>query len=273
VRALEVVVLDVEPEPPIEVREIGEHGPRQELVPQRLPEALDLAQGLRVLRTALDVTDPVLPHQLLERGLTPPGCVLPALIRQHLARDPVVGDAALERLEHQLRALVVRQRVRDHVTAVVVEEPRQVHPLVAAKVEGEDVRLPELVRLGPLESPWPLLARLAWRRRIGNQPLLVQDSPHLGLRDAQAGEPRQDVPDASGAPLRVLLPRRHHRLVTRRLGWRRLRRLRPRKLRPQRVDTPVAVERHVLLHRRRRHPERQRHIRLVRPPQHLSHDP
>jgi hypothetical protein len=56
-RALEVVVLDEELDPPKTVREVGEHRPSQKVVPQRLPEAFDLAQCFWVLRSALDVFD------------------------------------------------------------------------------------------------------------------------------------------------------------------------------------------------------------------------
>jgi hypothetical protein len=42
---------------------------------------------------------------------------------------------------------------------VVVHERRQVQPLVPSQEEGEDVRLPQLIRLCPLESSWRMLAR------------------------------------------------------------------------------------------------------------------
>jgi len=60
VRPLEVVGVDEQLDPSCAIGEVGEHRAREKLVPQRLPEALDLAQGLRVLRPALDVLDPVL---------------------------------------------------------------------------------------------------------------------------------------------------------------------------------------------------------------------
>jgi hypothetical protein len=58
-RALEVVVLDKKPHPALAVLEVGEHRPREQLLPQRLPEPLDLPAGLRVMRTALHVRDAV----------------------------------------------------------------------------------------------------------------------------------------------------------------------------------------------------------------------
>jgi hypothetical protein len=114
-RPLEVVVLDEVGQPVVQVLVVGEHRPRQVLVPQRLPEALDLAQCLRVLWPALAVGDPVLAQQLLEGGLPPPGRVLPPLVGQHFPGLTVQRDASLQRLEDQLPTLVVCQRVRHYV--------------------------------------------------------------------------------------------------------------------------------------------------------------
>jgi len=59
VRPLEVVVLHEQGDPSLTVVEIGEHRPRQELLPHRLPEALDLSAGLRMVRPTLHVRDTV----------------------------------------------------------------------------------------------------------------------------------------------------------------------------------------------------------------------
>lgn len=139
VRPLEVVVLHPKRKPPLQVVEVGKHRTRQVLVPQRLPEALHLAQRLRVLWAALDVADALLAQELLERGLAPPGRVLPAVVGQKLPRHPVLGNPPLQRLQHQLRFLVVRQCVGDQVTRVVVHERGHVHPLVTAQQKREDV--------------------------------------------------------------------------------------------------------------------------------------
>jgi hypothetical protein len=60
-RTLEVVVLDEEFDPPESVGEISEDRLAKEIVPERFPEALDLAERLRMLRAALDVLDAVTP--------------------------------------------------------------------------------------------------------------------------------------------------------------------------------------------------------------------
>ena len=86
VRSLEVVRVDEEPQPPHAVGEVREDRSRQQLLPERLPEALDLAERLRVLRPALDVPDALPPQLLLEGALAAPDRVLPPLVGQHLLR-------------------------------------------------------------------------------------------------------------------------------------------------------------------------------------------
>jgi len=89
VRPLEVVGVHEEADATLAVREVREDRARQELVPQSLPEALDLPQGLRVLGPALHVPDPFSPQLLLEFRLAAPGRVLPTLVGQDLLRRPV----------------------------------------------------------------------------------------------------------------------------------------------------------------------------------------
>ena len=141
-RALEVVVLDEQPEAPQAVREVSEHCLAQKLLPQRLPKSLDLAERLGMLRTALAVCDAVSAELLLKLGLTAPRRVLATLVGEHLPRLPVLRDAALESLDEQTRFLVVGHRPRHQVARVVVHEANQVHTLMAAQLEREDVALP-----------------------------------------------------------------------------------------------------------------------------------
>ena len=101
VRATEVVRLHEETHASLAVLEVRENRPRQKLVPKRLPEALGLAQRLRVVRAALDVVDPLAAKLLLEVRLAAPGDVLTALIGQHLARRSVLRNPSRERLEHE----------------------------------------------------------------------------------------------------------------------------------------------------------------------------
>jgi hypothetical protein len=57
-----------------------ELGTRQELPPDAGPEALNLAEGHRVMRTALDVGDTILAHLGLEAAHPAPAGVLPAIV-------------------------------------------------------------------------------------------------------------------------------------------------------------------------------------------------
>src|SRR5689334_10222590 len=205
VRPLEVVVLDVQLEAAQAVRVVGENGAAEKFVPQRLPEAFDLAERLRVLRPALAVGDAVASKPLLEVGLAPPRRVLAAVVGEHLTRLAVLGDPALEGVHNQARLLVMRERKRHQVPRVVVHERRDVETLIAPQLKREDVALPQLVWFRALESPrWP--HSLFRRRRCRDEPSLVQDPAHLGLRYPEPGETLEHVADAPRAPLRVLLP-------------------------------------------------------------------
>jgi hypothetical protein len=151
VRTLEVVVLDIKRDPPLAVLEVGEHRATEQLLPQRLPEPFDLAARLRVMRTTLHMRDPVALQLRLELGTATPSGVLAALVGQDLSRRSIVCDAARERLEHQHAPLVMRHRKAYQIARVIIEERRYVDPLVPAQQEREEIRLPQLVRLGALE--------------------------------------------------------------------------------------------------------------------------
>lgn len=94
VGTLEVVVLDVQRHAALAVLEVGEHRAAEQLLPQGLPEPLDLAAGLRVMRPALHMRDAVALQLRLELRAPSPSRVLPALIRQDLPRRPILCDTA-----------------------------------------------------------------------------------------------------------------------------------------------------------------------------------
>lgn len=253
VRSLEVVGLDEESKPAIAVGVVGEDGAREEFVPKRLPEALDLAERLGVLRTALDVTDAVLPQRALEVRLAAPGGVLTALVRQDLARLSPRGDAARERLHHELGALMMRERIRDDEARVVVHERREIEALLTTKQERENVRLPELIGLRTLEATWWMLACGRWMMRL-DQTCVVEDATDLSLGDAERVEPREHVANATSAHLGMLLAERDDRVAIR--AWRGC----PLLLAPlphgaKRVRAPGAVEADPLGQRRVRNVE------------------
>ena len=150
-RSLEVVVLDIKRHPPLAVLEVGEHRAAEQLLPQRLPEPLDLPAGLRVMRPALHMRDAMAFQLRFELRAPAPSGVLPTLIRQDLPRRAVVRDPARQCLEHQHAALVMRHRKTHQIPGVIVQERRHVNPLVASQQERKEVRLPQLVRLRTFE--------------------------------------------------------------------------------------------------------------------------
>ncbi len=271
--ALKVVRVHEKPQPPFTVGEVGKHRPTQEFLPKRLPESLHLAKRLRVLGPALDVPDALPPQLLLEFRLPPPRRVLSPLVGQHLLRRPVRRDAARQRLHHQRRPLVVRQRPRHQEARVVVHEGCQVQPLVASQEKREDVRLPHLVGRRPLEAPRAVFAR---RRRLARleETRVVQDPPHLRLAHPQPLEARQHVADAPRAVLRVLLAQPHHRLLFGLRGHRLPARRRLRRLGHQCVHAPSLVRVHPVDDRCHARTEEPRQLAETHPsPQRLLHHP
>jgi hypothetical protein len=161
VRTTEVVGLYEERDPALAILEIRKDRPREKFLPQRLPEALDLSQRLRMVRPALDVTDALTMELRLEIGVPAPRHVLPSLVRQHLTRRPVLCNPPRQRFQHQGSALVMRHYQGNEVPRVVVHEGGHVQPLMPPQEKREDVRLPELVRFRALESMlgWTWLGR------------------------------------------------------------------------------------------------------------------
>ena len=239
VRALEIIAVDVEREPALAVLVARKHRAGEKFVPQGLPESLHLPQGLRVLRPRLEVADPLPPQLLLEARAPPPDRVLPAVVGQNLLRHSVLGDRLVQGLSHQEFFLVPGHGKAHQEAGMVIHEGADVDPLVPAQQEGEDVRLPELVGLRPLEASGLRLRPRGLRRRL-HQLRLVQHAPHFRLADRERLEPLQHVPDPPGPVLRVRLLQRQHRFPPRIVGLR-LPLRRPRHLGEQRLVSALRV--------------------------------
>jgi len=257
VRPLKIVVRQEVYEPLLRVDGVREHGAAEELVPQRLPESLDLAERLRMLWPTSDVVDAHPRQRLLELGLASPHRVLPAVVSEHLRRLPVRRDAGLERLHHERRLLMVCERVADDETAVVVHEDADVQPLVAPQPKREDVRLPQLVRRRALEAPRTVLARRR-RARRGDQPLLVEDPPDLLFGHADGLKPREHVANTSRAPGFVFALQRDDLVLDDRIRVALLLRLAA--LGDQCLRAALAERHGPLLHGRRRYSEGSRNL-------------
>jgi hypothetical protein len=91
VRPLVVVVLHPHAHPLASRLEAVELRPHQELLPDRLPEPLDLAQRHGMMRPAFEVVNPILAQLRLETGGAAPTRVLAALIGKHLFGHTVLG--------------------------------------------------------------------------------------------------------------------------------------------------------------------------------------
>ena len=202
-RALEVVVLDEQSHAPLAVLEVRKHRARQELLPQGLPEALDLAAGLRVVWAALHVRNTVALELRLELGRPPPGGVLAPLVGQDLAWCTVVRKGARERLQHQSAPLVVRHRQAHQIARVIVEKCRHVQPLVPAQQEREQVRLPQLIGLGALEAHF-LALRFTLHRCVRLDRALGLEHPlHRARRSAHPQKALHHIADAPAPSLRL----------------------------------------------------------------------
>ena len=86
-----VVVLYPQPNPFAGRLEAVKLGALQELFPDGLPEAFDLAQGHGMMRPALNVVHPILAQLRLEASGPAPARVLATLVGEHLFRHAVVS--------------------------------------------------------------------------------------------------------------------------------------------------------------------------------------
>lgn len=212
-RPLEVVVLDEECDASLAVLEIREDRAREKLLPHRLPETLDLPAGLRMVRTALHVPDAVASQLLLEFGRAAPGRVLPPLVRQDLPRRAVVGNPSPQGLHHQRALLVMRHRQTHQIARVIVQKRCHIHPLVLTQQECEEIRLPELIGLSPLEAMLLRLGLRPGRLALLAQPFLLQHPAHRRLRRANAEKTLHHVANPSAASLRLRLLHRDNRIT------------------------------------------------------------
>jgi len=170
--------------------------PAQELLPDRLPEPLDLPQRLRVMRGAAEVMHPVLLQFLLELRLPPPVRVLPPVVRQHLPGHPVLARPAPVYFQHVLRRLRTVETQAHDVPGMVINEPDQVGHLFP-HVKRKNVALPHLVRGAALKKARLRGVTGGLLLHRGHQLPRVQRPPH----GCGAGRQEQRPPQPLGDPL------------------------------------------------------------------------
>jgi hypothetical protein len=201
-RSLVVVILDPEFDPLAGGVEAVELGADQEVLPDRGPEAFDLAEGHGMLRARLEVRDAILFEFGLEAADAAPGGILAAVVSEHLLGRLELANRHAIDFDHRGGRGTAEQVGADDEPRVVVQEGDEVG-VTASEPEGEDVRLPHLIGCGPFEEPRAGNVPLFGRSALGHQLCRVQMPAHR-LRTGRQEEPTtQQLGDALDAEGRM----------------------------------------------------------------------
>jgi hypothetical protein len=200
---LVVVILDPEFDALAGGVEAVELGADQEVLPDGGPEAFDLSQRHRVLRTRLEVRDAILLEFGLEAADAAPGGVLAAVVGEHLLRRLELADGDAIDLDHCGGSGTAEQIGPDDEPGIIIHEGDEVG-VAAAEPEGEDVGLPHLIGRGAFEEPRAgeiaLLGRSGLRHQVGGVQMLAH-SLRTGRQEEPAAEQLGDALDAKGGVL------------------------------------------------------------------------
>jgi hypothetical protein len=202
-RSLVVVVFDPEFDPLAGGVEAVELGADQEVLPDRGPEALDLAEGHGMLRAGFEMRHAILFKFGLETADAAPGGVLASVVGEHLLGRLELADRDTVNLDHRLGRRTAEQVGPDDEPRVIVHEGDEVG-ISAAQPEGEDVRLPHLIGRGPLEETRAGDITLLGRGRLGHQLRRVQvlaNRLRAGRQEEPAAEQLRDAFDPKGGVL------------------------------------------------------------------------
>jgi hypothetical protein len=205
VRALVIEIVNPVIQPTAGVGERGEHGFLEKFAPDRLPEALDLAQRHRMLRRTADVLHALLPQHLLEPCLAAPGHELATVVGEDLAWRPPLPDRSLQHLEHRVRILLPKQSPARQVPRMIIQDPNEIDRVHPLQLKREDVDLPHRVRTRTLEASHTrrTSARLRW---CVTQPRVVDHRADLLRTDVDPFVTPEIVPNPAHAVLRILTP-------------------------------------------------------------------
>jgi hypothetical protein len=191
---LVVVIFHPEADPVGRVLEAGKLRALQKLPQDRLPEALDLAQGHRVVRAGLDVFDPVFLKLALKPGGAAPVGVLAAVVGEHLLGNTVFGDSPAVGFDYVLGGLAAVKTQPRNVSRVVVDKPDQVG-VSASQPEGHDVALPHLVGRGSFEKPGLFRVLLGLGFFLRDEPLAGKGSLNAAGAGGNHKPAFQDIGD------------------------------------------------------------------------------
>lgn len=193
-------MLDPETNARARVLETGELRARQELLPERRPEAFDFAERHRMLRPALEVRDAILLQLRLEAAGAAPGGILATIVGEHLLGRLELGDRLPIHFDDRLGRRTAEQIRADEEPRIIIQEGHHVR-IAPAQPERENIRLPHLIGRGPLEEPRPRQVAPARCRRWGHQVGLVKFLPHrlrTGGQEEHSPQPLRDTFDAPG---------------------------------------------------------------------------
>jgi hypothetical protein len=191
---LVVVVFDPEADAICGVLEAGKLRALQKFSQDRLPEALDLAQCHRMMRTGLDVFDPIFLKLALKPGGAAPVGVLAPVVGEHLLGNTVFGHGPAVGLDHVLGGLAAVKTQPRNVSRVVVDKADKVG-VSAGQPEGHDVALPHLVGRGPFEKPGLFRVLLGLGLLCGDEPLAGKGSLNAAGAGGDHKPALQDIGD------------------------------------------------------------------------------
>jgi hypothetical protein len=177
--------------------------PVQKLLQDALPEALNLAQGHRVMRLTAQVMDLIFFQFTLELGLATPGCILAPVVGEHFLWAAVVANRSAIGFQHRLTGLASIKLQSHDVARVIIQVANQVHRL-PIHPEAHDITLPELVWRAPLKEP--RLSRVSLRffpRRLRYHIRFRERPMHRARGCLHQKHPPQDVTDSTDSVVRV----------------------------------------------------------------------
>jgi len=193
-RPFMIIVLDPEPNALPRRVETLELSAGKELLPDRFPKPLDLAERHGMMRPGFEVVRAVLFHLRLETGRAAPIDILPAVVGEHLFGRLILRGGNPEDLQHVLCRVTAEQIGAHHEARVIIHEPDKIS-VASSQSEGEDVGLPHLVGSGSLKETGPHQIALWLGRRL-HQSLLLERSPNRLRTGFQKENPPQQVRDS-----------------------------------------------------------------------------